>query len=197
MHSEGDGRDRRIAFRLDSGDAVILGPEHPLRVETCDHGPSPRMLVRHGLEAELTRAVYYELAELALAENPAAPGVWSDGVFFPLDEAAVTTRRPPSPSARAAGRDAELLLGDLPELRADASLEAAVLIAITDRRDPGVILTVRREHLRTHAGQIAFPAAASIPAKTPSRRRCARPRRKSCSIPQRWKWSGRSSPIAP
>ena len=30
MHSEGHGRDRRIAFRLDSGDAVILGPEHPL-----------------------------------------------------------------------------------------------------------------------------------------------------------------------
>jgi len=49
------------------------------------------------------------------------------------------------------------LEGDLPELRAQASVEAAVLIAVTDRSDPGVILTVRREHLRTHAGQIAFP----------------------------------------
>jgi 8-oxo-dGTP pyrophosphatase MutT (NUDIX family) len=49
------------------------------------------------------------------------------------------------------------LPGDLPEQRALASLPAAVLIAITDRADPGVILTVRREHLRTHAGQIAFP----------------------------------------
>lgn len=47
--------------------------------------------------------------------------------------------------------------GDYPELRAGASIEAAVLIAITDRPQPGVILTVRREHLRTHAGQIAFP----------------------------------------
>lgn len=47
--------------------------------------------------------------------------------------------------------------GDLPELRAQASLQAAVLIAITDRSDPGMLLTVRREHLRTHAGQIAFP----------------------------------------
>lgn len=55
------------------------------------------------------------------------------------------------------GRDAELLIGDLPELRADASLEAAVLIPITDRRDPGVILTVRRDNLRTHPGQISFP----------------------------------------
>ena len=49
------------------------------------------------------------------------------------------------------------LEGDLPELRAKAEVEAAVLIAITDRPEPGVILTVRREHLRTHAGQIAFP----------------------------------------
>jgi 8-oxo-dGTP pyrophosphatase MutT (NUDIX family) len=47
--------------------------------------------------------------------------------------------------------------GDLPELRAKADLSAAVLVAITDRPEPGVILTVRREHLRTHAGQIAFP----------------------------------------
>lgn len=56
-----------------------------------------------------------------------------------------------------AGSDAELLVGDLPELRAQADVEAAVLLAITDRPEPGVILTVRREHLRTHAGQIAFP----------------------------------------
>lgn len=49
------------------------------------------------------------------------------------------------------------LVGDLPELRANDAIEAAVLVAVTDRPDPGVILTVRREHLRTHAGQIAFP----------------------------------------
>lgn len=49
------------------------------------------------------------------------------------------------------------LEGDLPGLRAQVSVHAAVLIAVTDRPEPGVILTVRREHLRTHAGQIAFP----------------------------------------
>jgi 8-oxo-dGTP pyrophosphatase MutT (NUDIX family) len=47
--------------------------------------------------------------------------------------------------------------GDDPELRAQASNAAAVLIAVIDRPEPGVLLTVRREHLRTHAGQIAFP----------------------------------------
>lgn len=49
------------------------------------------------------------------------------------------------------------LEGDLAELREDASMPAAVLVAITDRPKPGVILTVRLEHMRTHAGQIAFP----------------------------------------
>jgi 8-oxo-dGTP pyrophosphatase MutT (NUDIX family) len=49
------------------------------------------------------------------------------------------------------------LAGDLPELRARAAIAAAVLIAITDGEEPGVLLTVRHENLRTHAGQIAFP----------------------------------------
>lgn len=34
---------------------------------------------------------------------------------------------------------------------------AAVLIPITDRPDPGVILTQRPPWLRSHAGQVAFP----------------------------------------
>ncbi len=34
---------------------------------------------------------------------------------------------------------------------------AAVLVAVTERPDPGVILTQRTETLRRHAGQIAFP----------------------------------------
>ena len=49
------------------------------------------------------------------------------------------------------------LEGDLPELRAAASVPAAVLVAITERESPGVILTVRRDDMRTHAGQVAFP----------------------------------------
>jgi len=51
----------------------------------------------------------------------------------------------------------DLLAGDLIEGAPDAGQQAAVLVAITDRPDPGVLLTVRREHLRTHAGQISFP----------------------------------------
>jgi 8-oxo-dGTP pyrophosphatase MutT (NUDIX family) len=39
----------------------------------------------------------------------------------------------------------------------DILAPAAVLIAVTDRSEPGVILTVRHTDLRTHAGQVAFP----------------------------------------
>jgi 8-oxo-dGTP pyrophosphatase MutT (NUDIX family) len=35
--------------------------------------------------------------------------------------------------------------------------DAAVLIAVTDRPNPGVILTQRPQWLRSHAGQVAFP----------------------------------------
>ncbi len=86
MRVDGEGREQRIAFALDSGDAVILGRDHPLRIVEHDSGPSPRLLVRHGLEAELSRPVYYELAELALAAEAGQPGVWSNGVFFPLED---------------------------------------------------------------------------------------------------------------
>ncbi len=55
LSCEGDGRDRTVALRLDSGDVVIIGEEHPLSVVETEHGPSPRVAVRHGLEAELSR----------------------------------------------------------------------------------------------------------------------------------------------
>lgn len=86
MTTEGSGEERRIALALDSGDAVIVGPEHPLMVVEDANGPSPRVLVRHGLEAELSRPIYYELAEIALAEGADPPGVWSEGRFFPLGQ---------------------------------------------------------------------------------------------------------------
>jgi 8-oxo-dGTP pyrophosphatase MutT (NUDIX family) len=60
---------------------------------------------------------------------------------------AALTSAPPEPP----------LVADLPELTGGGSVPAAVLAAITDRAEPGLILTVRREHMRTHAGQIAFP----------------------------------------
>jgi 8-oxo-dGTP pyrophosphatase MutT (NUDIX family) len=50
-----------------------------------------------------------------------------------------------------------LFAGDDPRTPPASPTPAAVLIAITDRPEPGVILTLRREDMRTHAGQVAFP----------------------------------------
>jgi hypothetical protein len=87
LKSEGEGRDRRLAFRLNTGDFVVAGEDHPLRFEAGEAGPRPYLAVRRGLDALIARPVYYELATIALDENAAPPGVWSDGLFFPLEPA--------------------------------------------------------------------------------------------------------------
>jgi hypothetical protein len=85
MKSEGGGRDRALAFRLNTGDLVLAGPDHRLRLDAREDGPHPYLEVRAGLEARLARPVYYELAEIALAEGAQPPGVWSGGAFFALE----------------------------------------------------------------------------------------------------------------
>jgi hypothetical protein len=85
LRSEGEGEGRSLAFRLNTGDLVVAGPAHRLRFEA---GPHPYVEVRKGLDALVARPVYYELAEIALAEGATPPGVWSEGVFFPLEQAA-------------------------------------------------------------------------------------------------------------
>ncbi len=80
LQSEGDGKSRSLAFRLNSDDLVVAGPDHEISLREG----LPYLHVRHGLWAKLARPVYYELAELALADNPEAPAVWSNGVEFPI-----------------------------------------------------------------------------------------------------------------
>lgn len=84
VKSEGQGRGRRLAFRLNTGDMVIAGPEHPLRFDEQDGEPAPYLAVRGGMDARISRAPYYELAELALEEGATPPGLWSDGQFFAM-----------------------------------------------------------------------------------------------------------------
>ena len=87
LKTEGRGRSRSLAFRLNTGDLVVAGRDRPLRFEDRDSGPHPYLTVRGGLEALVARPVYYELANLALAEDSDPPGLWSGGVFFAMDGA--------------------------------------------------------------------------------------------------------------
>ena len=61
-------------------------------------------------------------------------------------------------AALAAGDAADPIAGDDFNRPGGGDLSAAaVLIAITDRPEPGVLLTLRQSNMRRHAGQIAFP----------------------------------------
>ena len=81
--TDGEGETRRLIFRTNVDDLVEAGPEHVLRIETAaDGSPRPYLHVRAGLEALVNRAVFYQLADLALAESASPPGLWSGGAFF-------------------------------------------------------------------------------------------------------------------
>lgn len=86
---EGKGESQLLSFQTNVGDSVAAGAQHPIRIiHDSDTGnPSPYVEVRNGLEALISRPVYYELVELG--EERDGPdgrvvGVWSGGCFFPL-----------------------------------------------------------------------------------------------------------------
>ncbi|MGD9827565.1 MAG: DUF1285 domain-containing protein [Hyphomicrobiaceae bacterium] len=92
MEVSGSGTAQTLTFRTNVDDIVQVGPEHPLRfvTEAAAGGLKPYLLVRGRLEALVTRALYYDLVELAVPQAPGRDdvlGLWSGGAFFPLQEA--------------------------------------------------------------------------------------------------------------
>jgi len=86
MQASGEGRDQTLLFRTNVDDVVRCGPDHPLRFVVGDpgHGLKPYVHVRGRLEALVTRAVVYDLADLAVDGPDGGLGLWSGGAFFPL-----------------------------------------------------------------------------------------------------------------
>ena len=85
---DGAGKERTLAFRLNTGEIVVAGGDHPLVVRGNAEAPRPYLQVRGGLEALVGRSVYYELVNLAMEEDEAQDGpgleIWSMGNRFPL-----------------------------------------------------------------------------------------------------------------
>jgi hypothetical protein len=76
-----------LRFLTNVGDEVEAGAHNPIRVETDANGePRPYVHVRRGLEALISRPVFYELAEIAQARDGQL-GVVSNGAWFPLGPA--------------------------------------------------------------------------------------------------------------
>lgn len=89
LRTEGDGKDQKLIFTTNVGDETVANAANPIRVETNKETqePAPYVHVRKGLEARIARAVFYQLADMAVAGEGAHGGklgVWSGGVFFPL-----------------------------------------------------------------------------------------------------------------
>lgn len=81
-----------LRFLTNVGDTVEAGPADPIRVESdpATGEPAPYVHVRRGLEARLTRPVFYELAAMAAPRRTAAGermGVESHGAWFDLGPA--------------------------------------------------------------------------------------------------------------
>jgi|TARA_B100000315_G_C14571457_1_gene585767 hypothetical protein len=97
MTVEGENEQQKLTFRTNVDDIVIADDAHPIRIETNPENgePSPYVMVRDGLEARLTRSVFYQLVDLGVElgvekahgddkYSATVYGVWSGGQFFQI-----------------------------------------------------------------------------------------------------------------
>lgn len=86
LRAECEGRAQRLVFTTNVGDETVAGADNPMRVITNPQTgePAPYVHVRAGLEAKISRAVFYQLADMAVPGEDGMLGVWSEGKFFAL-----------------------------------------------------------------------------------------------------------------
>jgi len=83
MEVKGAGQGQSLLFVTNVDDVAIADAEHPLRVAGSATEPRPYVLVRDGLEALISRPVYYRLIDQAVEEGPEI-AVYSAGARFVL-----------------------------------------------------------------------------------------------------------------
>ncbi len=62
-------KDGDLAFRLNTDELVVAGPDNPIRAEGDPEQPAIYLHVRRSCEARLNRSTYEQLARIALAEG--------------------------------------------------------------------------------------------------------------------------------
>ena len=85
METSGSDGTARIVFRTNVDDFVEADIDHPILLKGERALARPYVVVRDGLEALISRPVYYRLAELSVAGPQGRAGVWSNGAFFELE----------------------------------------------------------------------------------------------------------------
>jgi hypothetical protein len=73
-------QDGALAFRLNTDEVVVAGPDHPLVARGDAELPAVYLAVRHGCEARINRSTWLQLVELADADLT----VTSQGARFSL-----------------------------------------------------------------------------------------------------------------
>jgi hypothetical protein len=89
MRAEGEGKERRLAFRTQVDEWVEVGPDHALRFEkeAGTDGLKPYVHVRRGLWARVSRALFHDLAalgEVSEVDGHDWFGVYAMGTFYPM-----------------------------------------------------------------------------------------------------------------
>jgi hypothetical protein len=85
MEVAGEGAGRKMVFRLNTGEQVLLDAAHPLTVDAESDEPHPVLHLERGLSARLTRALFYRLVDLA-ERRGSLLGVESAGGWFALGD---------------------------------------------------------------------------------------------------------------
>ena len=97
MKVNGINENQELTFRTNIDEMVVADEIHSIRIETDPETeePSPYLMVRDGLEARLTRAVFYQMVDLGVEMTmdivrgqdiykEQVYGVWSSGQFFQI-----------------------------------------------------------------------------------------------------------------
>ncbi|MGO1461049.1 MAG: DUF1285 domain-containing protein [Marinobacter sp.] len=87
----GTGEQQIIKLTTNVGETLEVGDEHPLKVDSYKDSAQPRPIirVRHGVDARLVTAAYYDLAEHVVEqkiEGKSVLGVFSHGNFYKIGQ---------------------------------------------------------------------------------------------------------------
>jgi len=85
LDTHGSGQEQVLIFTTNTDEQVIADKAHPIYVKyhKTNGEPAPYVIVRDRLSALISRAVFYELAELGVQQGDIF-GVYSSGEFMPM-----------------------------------------------------------------------------------------------------------------
>lgn len=91
LQVSGEGDQQVISITTSVGETLEVGKNHPLEIGHYPGSEEPRPIVRvrHGIEARLVTAAYYDLVEYVVERNEDGHpvlGVFSHGIFYKIGQ---------------------------------------------------------------------------------------------------------------